>query len=51
MVVGEAPERRMVEIVPPVMLVSGPACKQYCYDNFIMCGDHRAQTNDKLTKV
>ena len=40
--------RGLVEIVRANMLVSGPACKDYCYKNFIMCGDHRAQTSDKL---
>ena len=46
--IADVPGRGLVEIVPAMMLVSGPACKDYCYKNFIMCGDHRAQTSDKL---
>ena len=46
--IADVPGRGLVEIVPANMLVSGPACKDYCYKNFIMCGDHRAQTSDKL---
>lgn len=56
---AEIPGRGLVEIVPEIsgpqfrqqMLVSGVECKQHCYDNFIMCGDHRAETSNKLTQV
>ena len=50
---AEMPGRGLVELVPmsqSSMLVN-QACKQHCYDNFIMCGDHRMQTNNKITKV
>lgn len=56
---AEIPGRGVVELVPEVslpqfrqqMLLSGVECKAKCYDNFIMCGDHRQETNDHLTQV
>jgi hypothetical protein len=48
--IADVPGRGLVEFVPAHMLVSGPDCKAYCYKNFIMCGDHRAQTEDALVK-
>jgi len=55
---AEIPGRGLVELVPEIsvprsrqqMLLSGIECKQKCYDNFIMCGDHRLQTDSKITK-
>ncbi len=49
-------QAQVLELVPvPVsqsqMLISGMACKQHCYDNFVMCGDHRMQTDNRLTQV
>jgi hypothetical protein len=48
--IANVPGRGLVDFVPAHMLVSGPDCKAYCYENFIMCGDHRAQTESKLDK-
>jgi len=50
---ADMPGRGMVELVPVTeshMLFSGPECKEKCYANFLMCGDHRMQTESKLTK-
>ena len=48
---AEMPGRGLVELVPEQMLVSGMACKQHCYENFVVCGDHRNEGVSKLTKV
>lgn len=50
----DMPGRGIAELVPVTesqILLSGPECKDKCYANFLMCGDHRMQTESKITKV